>query len=100
MIPDNNFQIIAALASVYNKRGMKNIISNLIDKVVASIFYYDKSICYRTLLNTCDKLNETTEFFNKKKLIVINISEYDRLEPSISVNRNHIKIVDINLFTF
>ena len=33
-------------------------------------------------------------------MIVINISEYDRLEPSISVNRNHIKIVDINLFTF
>ena len=72
-----NFQIIASLASVPNKHGKKNIISNLIDRVVASIIYYDKRIDYGALLNTCNKLNETTDFFYKKKLIVINVREND-----------------------
>jgi hypothetical protein len=95
-----HFQIIASLASVPNKHAKKNIISNLIDRVVASIIYYDKVIDYGALINTCNKLNDTTDFFNKKKLIVINVREFDHFEPRLVANNNCIKVVNINLFQF
>ena len=98
----DNFKIIASFASWVDKVRKDKVFasSKLIEKVVYSSIYYDGDIDYQSILNCSEKISKVSSFFKRKKMIIVEVGEYNTLNYRVLVNTDNIKIVEIGLFSF
>jgi hypothetical protein len=95
-------QLIVCFSSMPNKIGGGYRLNKSIefDSVVGSVIEFNKVINYDSVIKLINNLNNVSSFCHNKKFIVIDVSMYGNMEPTVLINKENFYVIDINFKYF